>query len=220
MRKLGLLLGLVAVFLMGCAAPMALDKNTTELDLKEKSVVLLTVDIDRQEASRYHPRGSLITVYAEGEDRKRLVFDIKGEKPVQVGDRKLAVVSLPLAAGKYRIHSIMGLAKAFPFTGTFFIPLRTEITVEPGVVVYGGRVSAMLRPRVANEFRAGPVIPLIDQAATGMADGTWDVSIRGEAAKDLPVLRSVLPVLQKHEIKVSPWPAFDRKKVQAQYDAE
>jgi hypothetical protein len=65
----------------------------------------------------------------------------------------------------------------FPFHGFFFAPLHEDLDVEPNSVVYLGQVDATAVERKDGELRAGPVIPLIDQAATGFSGGTWDISV-------------------------------------------
>lgn len=60
MRKFAWILGL---FLVGCAnmTPMAVNKQTKNIDANTKSIVLMTLDLGRPEASRYTPHPIAVT---------------------------------------------------------------------------------------------------------------------------------------------------------------
>ncbi|MDD4912022.1 MAG: hypothetical protein PHP57_06965 [Sideroxydans sp.] len=128
--------------------------------------------------------------------------------------RNKLLLSLALEPGKYEIQSIFGTAGAFPFIATFSTPLLMELNVAPTSVTYVGRVNAIMRPRIGNEFRAGPVIPLIDQAAAGVSGSTFDISVV-DAPEDLAAFKSTFPALSNTEIRTEPLPAFNRNRVQA-----
>src|SRR2546430_12996643 len=49
------------------------------------------------------------------------------------------------------------------------LPLHEELTVTQPGVFYLGHVDATVRERTGGEFKAGPSIPLIDQAEIGRA---------------------------------------------------
>ena len=83
-----------------------------------------------------------------------------------------------------------------------------------------GRVTARLRPRKEGEFRAGLVIPLIDQSVTGMSTGTWDVTVEDMLQKDLALFRANYPALGNVSIDSEPLPPFDRAVVQRWWDGQ
>lgn len=115
---------------------------------------------------------------------------------------------------------VTGSASAFPITSMFLVPLMADLQVKPNSVTYVGRVTAKLRDRVGGEFRAGPVIPLLDQAVSGMSGGTWDIAIENQGDKDIGLFRAAYPVLNKVTIDSAPLPAFDRAAVQRWWDGE
>jgi hypothetical protein len=71
-----------------------------------------------------------------------------------------------------------------------------------------GRINAVLRERKGNEFAAGPATPLIPQANTGIAKGTFDISIQDEHGIDHNKFVLIYPALADHNIGkniISPW---------------
>jgi hypothetical protein len=83
--------------------------------------------------------------------------------------------------------------------------------VRPGRV---GHVWATVRERQDNEFKAGPVVPLIDQAVAGASGGTFDVETTDEFATDEAAFRSKFPALAGVEMAKAILPGFDRNKAQ------
>jgi hypothetical protein len=82
-----------------------------------------------------------------------------------------------------------------------------------------GRVSATLRtPRQRGEFRAGPLLPLLDQAIAGMSNSTWDVTIADRADTDLALFRQNFKAVESASVINAPLPAFDRVAVQKWWD--
>lgn len=225
MKKISLLF-LLGLLLSGCASrmPVGVDTDTQALDLNEKSLLLLTVDLSRKEASRFQPVPKSLmvgTVDAKGlvSDVKALAMDGDGEIRVS-GDRTLYVYRFVVPEGKIGITGITGVAKAFPLVGLFYVPLGMEVPVTKQSVIYLGRVEAILRPREDNEYRAGGLIPLIDQAATGMSTGTFDVRLKDNSATDLPLLRSTYPALASAKIVTKLVPVIDREYVDRQWRGE
>lgn len=198
--------------LTGCASKMAFDKNTTALDTREKSIVLMTLDVSRSDDSRYVPRPFLVNVGKSQPQgtAERTSFQFSEKDALKQADGTLYLIRVALGAGDYRVLDVNGMANAFPFVGSFIVPLVLDLKVKPGAVTYVGRVTAKLRDRKEGDFRAGPLLPLIDQAATGMTGGTWDVSVDNQAEKDLALFRSTYPVLNSVTIDTSPLPSFDR----------
>ncbi|HUS23544.1 MAG TPA: hypothetical protein VM369_01240, partial [Candidatus Binatia bacterium] len=84
---------------------------------------------------------------------------------------------------------------------------------QPHAVVYLGRITAVMRERAGGEFRAGPVTPLIDQAATGISSSTFDVTTSEEPG-DLRSMRSNFVALREQPVTAVPLPAFDRARAQ------
>ncbi|WP_050409582.1 hypothetical protein [Massilia sp. NR 4-1] len=221
-------LAVVAVFafaVTGCATvnKMAFDKATATLDTKEKSIVLMTVDVSRSDGSRWVPEAKVAKLEKSGaqnkEDRQNFSIN-KDVDAVQVDGQSIYLVRMALIPGDYTFHEIFGMASAFPIHGMFTVPVGTDLNVKPNSVVYIGRITAKLRARVGEEFRAGPLLPLIDQAIAGMSGNTWDVSIDDLAQKDLTLFRNNFPVLKDVAIDTAPLPAFDRAAAQRRWDGD
>jgi len=213
------------MFMTGCASvnPMAFSKDTQKLDVSKKSVLLMTIDVSRPDDSRYVPYPYVVkteTPNAQSQE-DRLNFTLnKDTDTVKEGDHTVFLARMAFAPGKYKMMDITGMASAFPFIGTFIVPLRMDFEVKPNTISYIGRVTATLRPKGDKEFSAGPILPLIDQAATGMSGGTWDVSIDDMSEKDLALFRDNFPVLATTQIDKSMLPAFDRTAIQRWWDGE
>lgn len=81
-------------------------------------------------------------------------------------------------------------------------------------VFYLGQVNAVVRERQGNEFRAGPPIPLIDQAVIGASGGTFDIEIVDAQARDEALFRERFPALKDATIRKAMLPGFDRARAQ------
>lgn len=213
------------LLLVGCAnvTPMAVDKKTAKLDVNSKSIVLMAVDLARPEPSRFVPHPLIVDLNRTEPQGKieRLVFRVDkdaGDTASELHNKFL--LRMALEPGHYELISIFGNANAFPFNGFFRLPLLMDIDVPANSVTYIGRVNAVLRPRTGNEFRAGSVIPLIDQAATGVSGSTFDVVTADASQDDLPEFVTKFPVLSQTEIQKSLLPAFNRDKAQIWWETD
>ncbi|MFC6522400.1 hypothetical protein ACFQAT_24445 [Undibacterium arcticum] len=177
---------------------MAFDKNSAAIDTKEKSVVLMTIEVSRSDDSRYVPNPFVVKFAKPDAQSKKDRQNFKLNKDIDTlreNGRTVYLARVALAAGEYKLFDVTGMASAFPFNSMFVVPLNLDLTVKPNSVTYVGRVTAKLRERKGDEFRAGPLIPLIDQAVTGMSGGTWDVSVDNLEQKDIEHFRAEYPVL-------------------------
>jgi hypothetical protein len=216
---------IAGVVITGCATvnPMAFDKQTKTIDTKDKSILLMTVDISRSDESRFHPEPIVAKLEKVGaktqEDRQNFKF-AKGVDTVQENGRDVYLLRFALVAGEYKLLQVVGMARAFPIQAMFIVPLLSDVKVTPNSVTYVGRVTAKLRHRLEGEFRAGPVIPLIDQGVAGMSGGTWDVSIENFAEKDIGLFRAAFPVLANTTIETAALAPFDRAAAQQYWDSD
>lgn len=222
MRKFAWILGL---FLVGCAnmTPMAVNKQTKNIDANAKSIVLMTLDLGRPEASRYTPHPIAVTfTKKDGQGTKVshsfTVDSDAGELDSTVHNKFM--FRFGLEPGKYEMATITGDANAFPFHGFFVLPLLMEINVTPKSVTYVGRVTALMRPRVGDEFRAGSVIPLLDQSVSGVSGSTFDVTVQDLAKEDIAAFKSTFPSLADITIQTELLPPFDRAKAQAWWEGD
>lgn len=215
----------IFLLLVGCAnvAPMAVDKQTKVLDVNSKSIVLMTIDLSRPQPSRYIPHPLWIYFSKKGsQDRpERLGFRVDkdaGNTSSEIHNKFLLRVALE--PGQYQLEAVFGNANAFPFNGFFLIPLLEDINILPNTVTYVGRVNALMRPRVGDEFRAGSVIPLIDQAATGVSGSTFDVTIVDASEEEIPEFKTEFSALANVDIQKAILPPFDRAKAQIWWETD
>jgi hypothetical protein len=215
---------LLCCALGGCATVnhMAFDKKANKVDVASKSVVLMTVDVYRPDKSRFEPIPFVVNVEKpnaqDKADRQNFKLD-KDEDAIKTEDgHRVFMVRMALEPGPYRLMAVTGMARAFPINSLFQVPLVTDFNVQPNSVLYVGRVSATLRSRESGEFRAGPLVPLIDQAIAGMSTSTWDVTIADNSDKDLAVFKQTYPALNSVSIVKAPLAPFDRAAAQRWWD--
>lgn len=209
----------------GCATvnPVAFDKQTKAIDTRDKSIVLMTVVVSRPDKSRFEPVPYVVHVEKPGaqskEDRQNFKID-KDTDATRANGQEVYLLRLALVAGEYRLVDVFGMARAFPVNGMFTVPLVANLKVKPNSVTYIGRVTAKLRKRAGGEFRAGPVIPLLDQAIAGMSGGTWDIAIENLADQDVGLFRAAYPVLNNVNIDTAALAPFDRAAAQRWWEGE
>ena len=205
----------------GCATvnQMAFDKKATTVNMSQKSVVLLALDVSRPDKSRFEPLPFVVNVEKPNAQSKQERQNFKLDKKldaVQTADgHTVFLARMALEPGPYKLVAVMGSARAFPINGIFQVPLVTTLDVKPGSMMYVGRVTATLRPRQSGEFRAGPLLPLIDQAIAGMSNSTWDVTIQDRSAEDLPLFQQNFKAVATASIVKAPLPPFNRAAAQA-----
>ena len=209
----------------GCAniQPMALKTGQDRLDTAMHSVVLLTLEVQRHDGSRYQPIPSLVLVSQREtgpREQARLYRFTKKHDAAEREGHAVYYISIALPEGPYRIDGISGIAAAFPFVGKFYVPVLAEFEVASNSVTYLGHLDATLRERREGEFRAGPVIPLIDQAATGMIGHTWEVTIDNRYEADMAVFRERIPVFGNLSVQDAALPPWDRSAAQRLWDVE
>jgi hypothetical protein len=215
---------LLCCALGGCATvnQMAFDKKSNSVDVANKSIVLMTIDVSRPDKSRFEPVPFVVNIEEPNakskQERQNFKLD-KNKDTIKTEDgRTLFLARIALEPGPYKLMAVTGMARAFPVNGFFQVPLVTDFNLQPGSIVYVGRVTATLRPRESGEFRAGPLLPLIDQAIAGMSTSTWDVTIDDRSAMDLPLFRQTFKAVESASVVTSLLPPFDRVAVQRWWD--
>ncbi len=218
-RALRAALVLIAVgVIAGCATPtdMGPRRADTALDVSKTSVLLMSVKLAHPVRPSATPNPIVVNVETPDAQSKeqRLNFRFDKDARFEAGGEVEYLVRMPLPAGQYVIRGVTGTGGFFPFPGFFFMPLHVDVSVEGGQIVYLGRVSANTRERQGEEFRAGPLLPLIDQAATGWSGATWEVTIIDDFDRDIERFRTLFPSLQKANVDKRVMPPFDRAKAQ------
>jgi hypothetical protein len=213
------IVAIAAVLLLSaCATPtkMAYESGEPVPDLTKKQVLLMTATIKNNYKPKWQPGVHFVSIErAEvkgAEDRLNFVLDQAAKSETAAGNDYL--VRMELENGKYVLRSMTGFSRSFPIMGTFTAPLHFKIDSQDKGLLYIGHIDAFVRERVGEEFRAGLVIPLIDQAVTGFANGTWDITISDRYDADVAAFRKKFPALANIEVKKSILPAFDRKVAQ------
>ncbi len=89
--------------------------------------------------------------------------------------------------------------------------MYTPIELKPNKIVYLGRIEAVIRERKNDgELRAGPVVPLLDQAVTGFAGGTFDINVYDNYDKDIALFKQIYPLLNKYTVEKAVLPQWKK----------
>jgi hypothetical protein len=226
-RLLTLALLGAALALGGCAStrPMAYGPDPASVkDATKQPIYLMTITVKNPYKTYYLP--SLKRVFVERGDGKAEgdKFGFAPDEPAMNemntdADGNRYFVRLPLDAGKaHRVPLVFFMASKFPVNGMFYLPLNAELpAAEPGVY-YLGHVEASVRERRDNEFRAGAVIPLLDQSLTGASGGTWDVTTSDRWDSDEALFRQRFPALGTTAVRKAVLLPFDRARAQREWD--
>ena len=210
--------------LAGCltATRMPLHESTEKIDDAGGPLLLMTATIRNDYRPSFQPKLLLVHVEkttAKPRDNSRegkinfAVDDLAGLPTANSGPGDY-LLRLRLPEGPYRICGMTSRIKAFPFIGTFFAPLQVTHSVQGSGVFYLGHVTAIVRERQGEEFRAGSVMPYVDQATTGAAGGTFDITISDRFEDDAKAFRERFPQLAGVEIQRTIMAPFDRAAVQ------
>ena len=202
--------------LSGCATvqTMTPSRSATSVDTSKKSLLLLTITPTNEYKQRYQPHPTVVNVERANAKQSSdyLNFRFDRDSDFNGVDGKSYFVRLALAPGKYVLRGVSGIANAFPFIGNFFIPLHFDIEVKPNQIEYLGHIDASIVKRKDGEFRAGALIPLIDQAATGCSGGTWRVAVSDRTEQDIAEFKSEFPAIANANIENDTLPAWDKAK--------
>lgn len=222
-----ILFALVFAFALGgCATrtQMAFQNDADRLTETSKPVYLMTATIKNNYRPSFQPRLLVVHVEKPGAkeaaDRLNFVMDDKAKNETNSADTGNSyLLRLELAPGSYEIRGLTSLARSFPINGFFFVPLHSALESKDAGVFYLGHVTATVRERQGNEFRAGSAIPLIDQAIAGASGGTFEVEISDQFATDEAMFRAKFPALAGVKIIKAVLPGFDREKAQKWWEA-
>jgi hypothetical protein len=225
-RYLALAATLAVSLLAGCATPtdMALRNDTDTIQADAKPIYLMTATFRNDYKPSFQPK--LIVVHVERPDAKdrvdrlNFVMDNKARDEKDTpkdGNRYLLRMQLP--AGDYIVRGFTGFSGVFPIRGMYFAPLHADVKAPASGVYYLGHVAATVRERRETEFRAGPPIPLIDQAIAGFSGGSFDVEISDRLEADLPEFIAKFPALRTATIQKALLGPFDRDRAQKFWEA-
>lgn len=209
--------------LSGCSAPLKMmpRKADTSIDVSTRSFLLASLTIGNRHHPSFVPNPISISLRRiDGPQKPELLsYAFDGEAEIGSPARHY-LIRIPLAPGRYELLHIHGMSGVFPIRGVFFLPLNYELDVEPGRAEYLGRIDATVVARKEGELRAGPLIPLIDQAASGFSTGTWEVAVTDASHADVAEFKAAFPSLADLPIGNRILPPWDKAKEDARWRAQ
>jgi hypothetical protein len=205
----------VAAGMSGCMTvkDMPLRTDAAQVEMKNDTMLLFSARIVNKVAPLFQPKIITAIVIPEGAKDYAQWLSFRPQGPYAESDTGIKdyLLSVNLAPGKYTIHGMRGLASAFPFHGMCELPLNAAINIDQsGQVLYLGHINATIRERKDDEVRAGSLFPLLDQAASGMSGGTFDVSIEDRFDVDTERYRKTYASIRTANIRKAILPAWVR----------
>jgi hypothetical protein len=207
------------LLLSGCAtvheSGITKDDKTLSLNADE-GMVLLSIQVSNHYKPDYQPQIIVVNVETPNatskKDRHNFKTDLDGTISSADGTRYL--MRMRLKEGKYIARGAFCVYNSIFVHASCFLPIHAEFEVKGNTITYLGRVSAVMRERTGDEFRAGPVIPLIDQSVSGFSSSTFDVTIDNHYDEDIKAFKSNFQALRNETIISDILPPFDREKAQ------
>lgn len=193
-----------ALGVVGCARPMALSRAA--LSLEDKPIAIFTLRTSNQFVPIYRPEVLTVELVPMGSKRGP---KFKVKRPFRQSKKEFYeyLISVDSKPGTYTIGRVFGRSM-FPnneffalIYGVFKFPLNLQFDLEPNSIVYLGHVSMTNRKRAKGERRSGLVVPLVDQAVSGFAGGTFDISVSDRYDLDVADFVKAYPALLNFEIK-------------------
>lgn len=215
------LLALLGV-LPGCATVLKMSpkKTASSLDTSRQSVLLASLTIENKHHESFRPNPIVVFIERNGGHEKgdRLSYQFDDDAEADTPARHF-LIRIPIEPGRYQLVGINGAAGVFPIHGVFILPLHYDIDVKPGAVEYLGHIDAAVVDRKDGELRAGPLLPLIDQAAAGFSGGTWTVEVSDGSPRDIDEFRAAFPALATAPIEKDLLPQWDKARETARWQA-
>ena len=216
---------LALLTLTGCATvnQMPYSKQMPKPDLS-KPIYLMTITTKNIYKTSYQPELLVVNVEKPGatssSDRINFKIDKEGATETNSPDTGNSyLVRMQLPSGDYDIDGATCLNLGILTRVSFFIPLHEKLKpIAPGIY-YLGHVDATVRQRVNDEFKAGPEIPLVDQAVGGASTGTFDVVISDRWDQDEAQFEKTYPALKGANIQKLIMAPFDRDNAQKWWEA-
>lgn len=217
LKKLLMLGSLCAALLLsGCATVKPMSYSPEAGKPSDGNVVyLMTATIRNVYRSSFQPKLLVAHVEMPDAQSKDERFNFKIDElgklensTAEVGNTYLLRMELP--PGDYKLLALTCRNTAFPVIVTYQVPLHTRLNVTRPGTVYLGHVDAVLRERQGKEFRAGPVMPLVDQAVGGAAGGTFDIAFSNRWDEDKELFIERFPAIGDTKVDMAIMPPFDR----------
>ena len=210
-----------AWLLSGCATPtkLAFAADPKTPPKPDEQIFLMTANFRNIYHTSHQMNLLVVHVQKPGatEKKDRINFTMDKSAKAETGSAELGnsyYLSMKLPPGNYVIEGFTCLSRSFPTQTFFFAPLHTELNVAGPGVFYLGHVDARVRERQDNEFKAGPSVPLIDQAVGGASGGTFDIELSDQWDADREMFVSRFPALTDVAVVKAVLPPFDRARAQ------
>jgi hypothetical protein len=207
----------ILFMLGGCATmkPPALNSKTTTIDVSKESIALLTIKIANNYRTSYQPDIKYLFVWSSaGKDQEKFSFSVDEKYKAEKDSFNEYLISFQLPVGEYKLREIFAQSGIFPVIGTFSVPLYSSFSIEPQKIIYLGHIDATIIERTDDALlRAGPVIPLIDQAATGASGGTFVIKITDLYEKDMSLFQQQYPYLAQNHVENHTLPQWNQPSV-------
>lgn len=223
-RLLSLIVLASSVLVTGCATrtKMAFEDESEKLTATSNPVFLMTTTV-KNTYKNYQPKILVAKLEKTGanssEDRLNFLIDNAGKiesDSDKNGNSYLLRFQLP--PGEYEFVHMFGMASSFLINGTFIVPIHSTIKSSLPGVYYLGHADATVRERVGEEFKAGPSIPLLDQAISGASGGSFDIKFTDKWDEYEKTFRAKFKALEGVEVKKAILPPFDRAKAQTWWE--
>jgi hypothetical protein len=213
----------LAALTTACASlPMPLAEGAPKMD-SSKPLYLMSVRVNNEYKPRWKPDvlSVLLDAREGGAKPERLAFrmDDKGRvSSFSEGGSVTYLLRFTADNPAYTLRGLNAMSSAFPFLGTYFVPLHADLPSATAGAHYLGAVNAVIRERRDNEFRAGPVVPLIDQAVAGASTGTFDIEITDAYERDVALFKKTFTALDGVEIQKALLPPWSRSEAQMYWE--
>jgi hypothetical protein len=214
----------LGAWLTGCATQLPMALSDGSAPKADKVTLLMSVTLDNRYKPSSQPELLVVNVEKGGAkdkaDRFNFTPDAKALRN-SAGENtpKSYFLSLELNPGDYVMPAMTSMARKILINGMFQTVLMQDLSFPQAGVYYIGHVQADVRERKDDEERAGPVIPLIDQAVVGASGGTFDVTISDRWAKDETVFKEAYPGLNTVGVEKKLLVPHDKVRVKSRWEA-
>lgn len=214
MKKYGILIILLLLSVMtGCSRKMmALNQGQDVIDTSGKSIALLSVTMTNEYKPSFQPKVYSVNIGPESEKTSAGTAHFTKNAYVKQNDDEKAeyYLSFELTPGSNILKEIHGGFNNLLIIGACNAKnLNLATTLKPGTVAYLGHVSATINERKSgDEDRAGPLLPLLDQALTGFHGGTFNIKVEDRYEEDMEIFLSQYPGLKNVKIEKSILPQW------------
>lgn len=205
-----LLICLAACSLWSCSTRMPLNESSSISGFADRGIAVFRVTT-QNDFTDYAlvPRSVTVEGTTAVGSSKSETFDF-GDPAEEPSAGKCELVgSLGLPAGQYELKELfgftnLGIAGILPVRGRFDPDINKTFEIQNNEIVYIGHIVARLVEKTSDtQERAGPVLPIADQLATGMSDGTFVFEIRDDFEADIASLRSKYSIAPDIKIRKS-----------------